>query len=511
MADGGRLLSQERALATLSHEMRTPLNGVLGMAGLLASTPLDPTQRAYLKALRDSGEHLLGLVNDILDYAKLDAGGITLEPAPIDLELLLQGVCELLSPRAYAGEIEIAWAVDPCLPQVMADDGRLRQILFNLAGNAVKLTERGGVLLTAERLDGGEQPLRVRFAVNDTGPGVAAEDSARIFEEFAQTDAGVRAGGAGLGLAIVRRLAEAFGGEPQVRSLPGQGATFSLDLDLAPAGAPKTERPLADVVVGVVSGNAVVREAAAQQIEASGGRAVCADSPQRPDLAACAVVLVDPADPASPPQAAPFERPVIVLLAPEQRDRLPAYMAAGCAGWLIKPLRRRSLVDRVLAVTAGGSAARGASPAPRAEDERVSSAASLGCRVLLAEDNAVNALLAQSLLKRLGCSVERVVDGAEALAVLDSAQRQGTPFDLVLMDVRMPRMDGLAAARAARARGVRSPIIALTANAFEEDRRACLEAGMDDFLCKPLDPDQLRAALLRWTRAGEQDRTAEQT
>lgn len=485
--------------------MRTPLNGVLGMAGLLASTPLDPTQRAYVQALRDSGEHLLGLVNDILDYAKLEAGGITLEPAPVDLELLLQGVCELLSPRAHAGGIEIAWAVDGQLPLVMADDGRLRQILFNLAGNAVKLTQRGGVLVTAERVGREGAPLRVRFTVNDTGPGVSTEDSERIFDEFTQTEAGVRAGGAGLGLAIVRRLAEAFGAELQVRSTPGQGATFSIDVDLAEAGAPSVSRPLANVLVGVVSANAIVREAAMQQIEASGGRTLCAESAERPDLAACAVVMIDPVDHDSAPEVPPYGRPAIVLLAPEQRDRLHAYRAAGYAGWLIKPLRRRSLVHRVLAVL-GATSAEG--PAPRAHDERVAAAPALGCRVLLAEDNAVNALLAQALLKQNGCSVERVADGAEALAALDSAQRQGAPFDLVLMDVRMPGMDGLAAARAARARGVASPILALTANAFEEDRRACLEAGMDDFLSKPLDPDQLRAALLRWTTASEQARLA---
>lgn len=502
-AGATRLLSQERALATLSHEMRTPLNGVLGMAGLLASTPLDPTQRAYLQALQGSADHLLGLVNDILDYAKLEAGEVELEPGPVDLELLLQGVCELLSPRAHARGVEIAWAVDPRLPSLLADDGRLRQILFNLAGNAVKLTERGGVLLTADRLHQGSRkgPVRVRFRVRDTGPGVQAEDAERIWGEFAQADAGVRAGGAGLGLAIVRRLADACGGAVRVGAGEGGGAMFDFEAAFPAAGAAEDSAPLAGLVVGVVSANAIVREAAARQVEASGGRSVAADDLAEFDGPGCAAVLVDAGE-EGPPAAAPAEPPAIVLLPPERRERIETFKAAGYAGWLIKPLRRRSLVERVLA-----AAGQGASVAPicrdGAEDERAKTAPALNLRVLLAEDNPVNALLARALLTQAGCSVERVGDGEEALSALAAAA-----FDLVLMDVRMPRLDGLAAARAARKRGITTPILALTANAFEEDRRAALEAGMNDFLTKPLDPQALRAALIRWTSAGEQARLA---
>jgi signal transduction histidine kinase len=199
-----RLKTREHVLALLSHEMRTPLNGVLGMAGLLAATKLDATQQAYLGALRDSGELLLSLVNDILDLAKLDSRRLELEAVDTDVERLLQGVCELLSPRAHAAGIEIAWGVQGALPRLRADDGRLRQILFNLAGNAIKLTSSGGVLVTAAKVGEVAGRIRVRFSVKDTGPGVPEDAQARIFEDFVQTEAGARAGGAGLGLAIAR-------------------------------------------------------------------------------------------------------------------------------------------------------------------------------------------------------------------------------------------------------------------------------------------------------------------
>lgn len=504
-----RLLSQERALATLSHEMRTPLNGVLGMAGLLAGTSLDPTQRAYLQALRESADHLLGLVNDILDYARLEAGAVTLEPAPVDVERLLQGVCELLSPRAHAGGIEIGWAVDAEVPPLLTDDGRLRQIMFNLAGNGVKLTEHGGVLLTAERANDeaaqGNGRVRVRFAVHDTGPGVAPADAARIWEEFTQAEAGARAGGAGLGLAVVRRLSDALGGKLSVDTAPGGGAVFAFEAAFERAGEPEQARPLAGLRVGILSSHRIVAEAAERQIAASGGRALRLGNLAAGAEADCAAVLVDPEDPHADPAPLPPGARAIVLLAPEARERLEAYKAARYAGWLIKPLRRVSLADRVLAITGSAKPAR---VAPPADDERARAGAPLGLHVLLAEDNPVNALLARALLIQAGCSVERVVDGGEALAALDRPAQPGKAFDLVLMDVRMPKLDGLAAARAARDRGVSTPMIALTANAFDDDRRAALEAGMDDFLPKPLDPDALRAALLRWTRVSEQARLA---
>ncbi len=489
-----RLAQRDRMLATLSHEVRTPLNGVLGMAGLLARTRLDADQAAYLQALRESGEHLLSLVEDVLDFAKLDGGRLELEPADTDLEHLVQTVCELLSPRARAGGIEIAWAVEgPPPPRVLADDGRLRQILFNLAGNAVKLTTAGGVLLTVSGARRGPGRARVRFTVRDTGPGLDAAAAARIWGEFEQTEAGARAGGAGLGLAIVRRLADAFGGRLGLDSAPGQGARFWFETDLPTAPGARTSRPaaaLAGVAVALDTPSAPVRAAAALQLTAAGAGVPAGDTATSPDIR-----LIDAAErsPGPPPPGVP----ALLLLAPEERDRIGPARADGWAGYLIKPLRPASLAARIRAAL---GAEANAVPtrsvrAPPPEDERAAATAAEGARVLLAEDNPVNAMLARALLQREGCAVERAATGEEAV---EAARR--APFDLILMDLRMPGLGGLEATAALRAAGVRAPVVALTANAFADDRRACLEAGMDDFLTKPLDPAALRAVLGRWTR-----------
>ncbi len=226
--------ARERYLAALSHELRTPLNGVLGMAGLLAGTRLDADQRAYVQALKQTGAHLLGLVNDVLDLAKLESGQIDLEPAPVDVELLLQGVCELLSPRAHEKGLEIAWAFVGDPPEILADEGRLRQILFNLAGNAVKFTQSGGVLLQAGCLQRDTEGAQLRFCVTDTGPGVPEAEQARIFEEYARAPGDTsRLEGSGLGLAIVRRLAAAHGGAIGLTTPPEGGAQFWFEARFA--------------------------------------------------------------------------------------------------------------------------------------------------------------------------------------------------------------------------------------------------------------------------------------
>jgi signal transduction histidine kinase/CheY-like chemotaxis protein len=509
VADPGEmepLDGRQRYLAALSHELRTPLNGVLGMAGLLADTRLDADQKTYVQALKESGQHLLNLVNDVLDLAKLESSRIVLEPAPVDVDYLMQGVCELLSPRAREKGLEIAWASSPGGVPLMADEGRLRQILFNLAGNAVKFTERGGVLLEARQTPDDHGRILLRLSVRDTGPGVPESDRARIFEEYARAaGAAARLEGAGLGLAIVRRLAEAHGGTVALISPEEGGSEFWFEAHFDRVAALASKRPAGDpplkgLKVLVASPSSVVREAAARQIEACGG--VASTVSYAPAIArGYDTVLLDRALATDSGLRLPRNAPCLVMLAPDERAEIPALRPAGFAGYLIKPLRGASVAQRILALMAPAQPA-GSSP----EDERISPASAVGLRVLLAEDNPINAILARTLLEREGCAVDCAANGVEAVA----AARTGG-YDLILMDVRMPDMDGMQACRVLRGEGYAGSIVALTADAFEDDRRACLAVGMDDFLTKPLEMGALRAILARWgarvwTTAAEKDK-----
>lgn len=454
----------------------------------MQGTKLTAEQRAYVNALHDSGEHLLNLVNDMLDFAKLGAGRVELHPAPTDLEALLQGVSELLSPRAREKGLEIAWARADAPPVIRADEGRLRQILLNFAGNAVKFTDRGGVLVSVSSPTAG----RLRFAVQDTGPGVSTADRERIFEAFAQSDIGrADLGGTGLGLAIARRLAHSMGGEVGVETPVSGGARFWFEASFPPAAGRAFEAELAGRSVGIVSPNPMVLRAAQMQVEASGGRAVCgADAPDvARRLAPGDAMLFDAGLAAEGALRPSPNHPGIVMLAPEERGRLTRYRRAGFVGYLIKPLRRASLAERVLIATGASADA-----CDSREDERIAEAAAPGLRVLLVEDNPINALLARTLLTREGCIVEHVASGEDALKAVGVGA-----FDLILMDMRMPGLSGEETARRMRTAGVTTAIVALTANAFEDDRHACLAAGMNDFLVKPLSPDALRLALTRWS------------
>jgi signal transduction histidine kinase/CheY-like chemotaxis protein len=500
LPDGERLLladpgemdtldGRERYLAALSHELRTPLNGVLGMAGLLSDTRLDADQQTYVQALRESGQHLLNLVNDVLDLAKLESSSIDLEPAPVDIEHLLQSVCELLSPRAREKGLEIAWTSELAGTPIMADEGRLRQILFNLAGNAVKYTECGGAILEARQTEDGEGHVWLRLSVRDTGPGVPEAEQARIFEEYARAaGAGARLEGAGLGLAIVRRLAAAHGGSVGLTTPPGGGSEFWFEarFELAKPISEQALRSLKGLSVLIASPSSMVREAAARQIETSGGRTVCVSAVPRNADGHDAVLLDRGLFTDGKTRLIPGA-PCLVMLAPDERGDIPGLRPAGFAGYLIKPLRRESVVQRILALNPG------AQPGGAADDERVTPASAVGLRVLLAEDNSINAILARALLEREGCHVECASNGFEAI----NAARQG-PHDLILMDVRMPALDGIQASKILRAEGYTGSIVALTADAFEDDRKACLAVGMDDFLTKPLEAGALKAILAKW-------------
>ncbi|MGZ8406575.1 MAG: sensor histidine kinase, partial [Caulobacteraceae bacterium] len=372
--------AREDYLAALSHELRTPLGGVLGLAELLSGTRLDAEQQAYVSSMRDCGRHLLALVSDVLDLAKIDAGKLELLPAPVDVEDLLRGVAELLSPRAHEKGLEIAWAADGLDGQVIADAGRLRQILYNLVGNAVKFTGTGGVLITARAKPSASNGWRIRFSVADTGPGIPAKDRKHIFEPFGQADGSAeRRDSTGLGLTVVERLVRAMEGELGLDSAPGKGATFWFEIH-APAAAAsgRTSVPsLAGLTVDVVSPCATTRQAAEMQIEASGGRARLFDTmaearsarPGGPALidAACEGAAALPG------------RPCLILIKPEERPTIANSRRVGFAGYLIKPLRRASIAARALAVM-GATAL----TAP-GDDERGATRSVRGLRVLLAE------------------------------------------------------------------------------------------------------------------------------
>lgn len=469
----------------MSHEIRTPLNGVLGMLSLLARTGLTPEQTAYLDTARQSGAHLLGLVNNLLDYARMDAGHFELEDSLVPLEPLLQGVAELLSPRAYENGIDIAWGLDPRLSHLHGDEGRLRQILFNLAGNAVKFTHSGGVLIRIDLTS----DARVRFIVADTGPGIPQSAQARIFEPFAQVDNrhATQYGGSGLGLMVVAKLVEAMKAEISLFSAPGEGTRFEVVFPAAYRLSPEClSRPRTDVTL--ISDNPYLAEGARLHGQAEGFNVKWSQGGEQ--LASAeGLVMADRKCLPSTPVAPPHDR-CLILLAPEERDEIETWRALGWAGYLIKPLRRASVAARLKALT---EVIAPAAPSLLAEDERIQPRPSLTARVLLVEDNPVNALLAQILLQREGCEVERAASGEEALEILTHNQ-----FDVVFMDLGLPGLDGVGATRILRARGDATPVIALTANAYEEDRRACFQAGMDDFLTKPIEPETLRQKLCDW-------------
>ncbi len=482
------LRAKTTLFATLTHELRTPLNGVLGMAGLLELGKLEPNAKSYVGAIKQSGELLLELITEILDYSRLEAGRVELESAPFDPEATMQSVAELLSPRARDKGLEIAVLVRADSPaRVIGDDGRLRQILFNLAGNAVKFTETGGVVIEmAPRPNG-----RVRFNIRDTGPGVVPEKQALIFEEFTQADAGVarRHGGAGLGLAIVKKLALAMGGDVGLVSRPGFGASFWVELPLA--AAPREDAPLslAGVRICVVSPSLLLMQTLRAVAISLGAIPV-----ERGDYAD--VVLFDWHDGVDGEEIDALRRnsrAVIALAPQEQRQIIDACRAAGIEHYTLKPVRRGSLVERVRAALGDEPARAAPKPIPQAPTQQPL----LGLRVLLAEDNPINALLARTLLTRAGCVVTTVQDGEEAVAVAGAGA-----FDLILLDIRMPRLDGFEAAIRIRAGGgpsAAAPMIALTADAGDEERAHAAKAGMDDFITKPIDANRLLQVAARFT------------
>ncbi len=518
--------AKSRFLTTVSHEVRTPLNGILGLADLLQDTGLNAEQKSYVEAIHTSGTALASLIAEILDFSTIEAGRLTLSRERFDLPRLVEGVVELLAPRAQGKGLEIAASIAESVPQwVIGDPARLRQVLINLAGNGVKFTDSGGIGVSVSC----PSINQIDFAVADTGPGVPEARRAAIFEDFEQADGSPtrRHEGTGLGLAISKRIVERMGGTLRLDCPPSGGSIFHFSVP-APACRGAVELRLGEPHGDALGfGEASPDQLAPPPVILRGQSAlIVAQSPfEAPFLAArlneagAVVVLVtnvaaaldqlgwrpdivvvdcaigeDAAHRLAEAARAARVRLRLVLFSPFERRAIGHETVRGFDGWLVKPVRRSSLFARL-----------GDGPATATDDTPaflIAAPVPTGLRILLAEDNEINALLARKALARLGAEVVHARDGIAALELAQAGlQRDQKAFDVILMDIRMPGLDGREVTRRIRRAegeigGVRTRIIALTANAFDEDRQACLAAGVDEFLIKPVDLARLGQALV---------------